>query len=64
MSTSELLHQANETLKNHQFVKDCSEDQNDRGWHLTTPVAFLIFNRPETTARVLKPSDKQNHPNF
>ena len=54
MSTSELLHQANETLKNHQFVKDCSEDQNDRGWHLTTPVAFLIFNRPETTARVFE----------
>ncbi len=23
-------------------------------WHLTTPVAFLIFNRPETTARVFE----------
>jgi hypothetical protein len=23
-------------------------------WHLTTPVAFLIFNRPDTTARVFE----------
>ena len=38
----------------HEKDPDLSQDNNNSQWHLTTAVAFLIFNRPETTARVFE----------
>ncbi|MFM6139558.1 MAG: hypothetical protein ACKPCP_36380, partial [Sphaerospermopsis kisseleviana] len=34
----------------------------DDNWQLTTPVGFLIFNRPETTARVFEAIRKAKPP--
>ncbi len=33
---------------------EVSDYQYDDNWQLTTPVAFIIFNRPDTTARVFE----------
>lgn len=41
---------------------EVSDDQYDDNWQLTTPVGFLIFNRPETTARVFEAIRKAKPP--
>ena len=39
---------SNTDIKNK--LQECQQDNDN--WQLTTPVALIIFNRPETTAKV------------